>query len=121
MEDEIVVKEETISEGEETEGNQVMFEVVAVKQEELIGDEEEIRNSRSVKDEVAGYPMIKRELESTADPLSDGSDVLLGSIGIQTSQQEAPCLRTFNELNPLKSGKTPRHLDRGPSTSPCHD
>ncbi|KAF6201621.1 hypothetical protein GE061_004014 [Apolygus lucorum] len=90
MEDENVEKEEPMSEEEETEGDQEMFEVVAIKQEELIGDEEEIENSVRVKDEVVGYPMIKQVVESTEDPLGDGSGVLQESIGVQKLSEAGP-------------------------------
>ncbi|KAF6197761.1 hypothetical protein GE061_008727 [Apolygus lucorum] len=85
MEDGIAVKEEPMSEGD---GDQVMGEV-EIKQEELIWDEyvkEEVGNSRTVKDEDAGCPMIKQEDSSAADPLCDESDVLQGSIGEQRSE-----------------------------------
>ncbi|KAF6197766.1 hypothetical protein GE061_008732 [Apolygus lucorum] len=84
MEDGIVVKEEPMSEGDE---DQVME--VEIKQEELIWDEyveEDVGNSRTVKDEDGGCPMIKQEDSSAADPLCDESDVLQGSIGEQRSE-----------------------------------
>ncbi|KAF6197545.1 hypothetical protein GE061_008509 [Apolygus lucorum] len=83
MEDGIVVKEEPMSEGDE---DQVIGELVLIKQEVLIGDEyveEEFGNSTTVKDEDAGCPMIKQEDSSAADPLCEESDVLQGSIGVQ--------------------------------------
>ncbi|KAF6197878.1 hypothetical protein GE061_008852 [Apolygus lucorum] len=86
MEDGIVVKEEPMSEGDE---DQVIGELVLIKQEVLIGDEyveEEVGNSTTVKDEDAGCPMIKQEDSSAADPLCDESDVLQGSIGVQRSE-----------------------------------
>ncbi|KAF6213807.1 hypothetical protein GE061_011529 [Apolygus lucorum] len=59
-----------------------------IKQEELIEDErieEEVENSWSAEDDVREFLMIKQELEdnSTADPLGDGSEILLGSVGVQ--------------------------------------
>ncbi|KAF6197769.1 hypothetical protein GE061_008735 [Apolygus lucorum] len=86
MEDGIVVKEEPMSEGDE---DQVIGELVLIKQEVLTGDEyveEEVGNSTTVKDEDAGCPMIKQEDSSAADPLCDESDVLQGSIGVQRSE-----------------------------------
>ncbi|KAF6197771.1 hypothetical protein GE061_008737 [Apolygus lucorum] len=74
-----------MSEGDE---DQVMGEV-EIKQEELIWEEyvkEEVGNSRTVKDEDEGCPMIKQEDSSAADPLCDESDVLQGSIGEQRSE-----------------------------------
>ncbi|KAF6197765.1 hypothetical protein GE061_008731 [Apolygus lucorum] len=101
MEDGIVVKEEPMSEGDE---DQVMGELVLIKQEVLIGDdyvEEEVGNSRA--DEDAGCPMIKQEDSSAADPLYDESDVLQGSTGVQRSEAR-PALGTEEDekLKPLK-------------------
>ncbi|KAF6201892.1 hypothetical protein GE061_004288 [Apolygus lucorum] len=87
MEDESVVKEEQMSDGEATEDQ--LMEEAAIKQEVLIGDEsvkEEDVNSWTVKDEVEGYLMIKREDSSTDDCLGDENDVLQGSIGVQKSE-----------------------------------
>ncbi|KAF6198135.1 hypothetical protein GE061_007882 [Apolygus lucorum] len=97
MVDEIVVKEELMEEEEATE-DQVMFEFVAIKQEALSGDEhvyEEVGNGERVEDEIAGYPMIKQELESTDGSHSDGGDVLLGSIGVQRSEAGPSRFRPF--------------------------
>ncbi|KAF6197770.1 hypothetical protein GE061_008736 [Apolygus lucorum] len=94
MEDGIVVEEEPMSEGDE---DQVME--VEIKQEVLIGDEyveEEVGNSRTVKDEDAGCPMIKQEDSSAADPLCEESDSLQGSIGVQRS--EAGPARALGDL-----------------------
>ncbi|KAF6201619.1 hypothetical protein GE061_004012 [Apolygus lucorum] len=89
MGDEIEVKEEPMSEGEETEGDQETFEVVMIKQEKLIGDDEEVENSERFEDEGVGYPMIKQELEST-DPVGDESVVPQGSIGGQKLSEAGP-------------------------------
>ncbi|KAF6198137.1 hypothetical protein GE061_007884 [Apolygus lucorum] len=88
MGDEIVVKEEQVEEEEATE-DQVIFEVETFKQEALSGDElvdKEVGENGGIENEVAGYPMIKQELESTDGSHSDGGDVLLGSIGVQRSE-----------------------------------
>ncbi|KAF6197655.1 hypothetical protein GE061_008621 [Apolygus lucorum] len=87
MEDGIVLKEEPLS-GEETE-DRVIGEVVLIKQEVECDDEhdeEEVGNSR--RDEVGGYPMIKQEGDSTADPLGVESDVHQGSPEVQKSETE---------------------------------
>ncbi|KAF6201543.1 hypothetical protein GE061_003934 [Apolygus lucorum] len=92
MEDDIVVKGEPMSEGEGTETDQVTFEVVMIKQEVMIEDEhveEDVGGCRRVEDEVGGYPIIKQQHESTADPLGDECDVLEESVEMQTTGSEA--------------------------------
>ncbi|KAF6212744.1 hypothetical protein GE061_010452 [Apolygus lucorum] len=79
MEEEIVVKEEPMEEGEATEV------VLLIKHEVLIGDgnvEEGVGNNERVENEVEGYPMIEQDHNSTGNPLGDVSDceVLQGSM-----------------------------------------
>ncbi|KAF6197800.1 hypothetical protein GE061_008767 [Apolygus lucorum] len=81
MEDEIVVKEEPMI-GEENEVQ--VKEEVEVKQAVVMG-EEEVEKRWAVEDEVEGYPMIKRE-DGLTDSLGVESDVLEGSVGVQRSE-----------------------------------
>ncbi|KAF6197654.1 hypothetical protein GE061_008620 [Apolygus lucorum] len=78
----IVVKEEPMSEGDETE-DRVIGEVVLIKQEVKCDDE---HDEKEVGDEVGGYPMIKQEGDSTADPLGVECDVHQGSPEVQKSE-----------------------------------
>ncbi|KAF6207905.1 hypothetical protein GE061_016354 [Apolygus lucorum] len=104
---------------EKTTEDQMMGEIVLIKQEVLIEDEhveEEDGSSRRVEDEGAEYPMIKQRRDSNTDPHGDVSDALLGSFGVQRSEEvpsppmSGPSSLCFEDKLKLESWGLPQFI-----------